>query len=168
VLHISFEKRFLALGDVERYLNAQLKKRKIKMDSRHDGKRRNGYLLFCEWRKPYVAQHTYGDQKQLFRNLGELWNQQTQGQKIYWNKMAQGRTAFDRPLNPYMLFCNVVRDDISKYELQKSGRTLAVTDLGRRLGSMWRSQTDPEREFWKQQSLNIWGNHADLSDRKEE
>src|SRR4051812_16435696 len=72
---------------------------------------KNGYILFCEWRRLHLPKP---ETKEAFadsgRILGQQWQRQTEDQKSWWSKMARrDPSQFQGKLNSYMLFCNVVR-----------------------------------------------------------
>lgn len=109
----------------------------------------NGYILFCEWARPHLRPTSFEESGRL---LGQEWKRQTENQKSWWKRIAsRDPSQFNGKMNPYMLFCAVVRDDLNR------GKKLSIGEQGHQLGEYWRSLKPEEQAFWDGQTRKIWG-----------
>jgi hypothetical protein len=92
------------------------------------------------------------DPTSVIRKIAEHWQNQTPGQKETWHRMASGDIG---KMTPYILFSNVMRDNLHRASLMRSGAPVPFLELGEQLGRLWKGLSDEERSFWYQQAQRI-------------
>lgn len=143
----------------KRIENVQTVQQTVQQMQQNALEKEGGFQLFCKWRKPYLQEKNMDDKHSIIQELQNLWeHEQTPKQRMYWGFMAQGKAAFPKRLNAYMLFCNIIRDDIQFFERERTGHCLSISEIGTQLGEMWRTLSDRELTFWK--DMERWCNNT--------
>lgn len=108
-------------------------------------------------RKDIAAKHPSLKITEIGKKMGEAWRGLSQSEKDKYNKMAADAPkaapkaapapkspATKRPLSGYMKFVKAKRA-----EVVKAHPSLKVTEVGKKLGEMWRGLSDAEKAKYK-------------------